>query len=499
MATTNLLALQKQSIPLQKEPRQRHDWTDLQKFIFRVTFVFFLLLCIPAYTNFYTHIFNIELSKITYHDLQSIVAFWPPQYILIESEEGVFGIFNYINLILSLGIGLLVALVWTLADKKSVSYDKWYYWIRVLVRYRLAYGMVGWGLKKVFPMQMVFPPIGMLNTSFADMAEKKLYWSHVGISFNYTVFLGLAEFIPGLLLLHRKTASLGGFLATIVCTNICIANHSYDAGVAVPAAYFALLGIFVSWQDLTKAWHLLVNGKNIEPYRYYPSFTQKWPVNLRLGLKIVFNAIFVVGATALWGYGFFNGNNYNIPSTPGLKNTEGYYNVSEFRLNNKLLPYSPTDTVRWQDAAFEKWSSLSFKTNKPALIDRMIGYSPLRVKGDKGDNIYNQQNTQISDELFKLKKNRDLGVTRWEVGGMSGKRKYFFYEADTASHVLLLQNKNREYKNEKQILKYTINPSDRSIFLVGKNEYNDSISVLLKLINKKYPLVEGRRGTNQVY
>ncbi|GAB3023749.1 hypothetical protein GCM10027051_30470 [Niabella terrae] len=102
-------------------------------------------------------------------------------------------------------------------------------------------------------MQMVFPPIGMLNTSFADTAEKKLYWSHVGTSFNYTVFLGLAEFLPGLLLLHRKTAGLGGLLAAIVCINICIANHAYDAGVAVPAAYFALLGIFVSWQDLTKA------------------------------------------------------------------------------------------------------------------------------------------------------------------------------------------------------------------------------------------------------
>ncbi|WP_460766256.1 hypothetical protein [Niabella terrae] len=209
--------------------------------------------------------------------------------------------------------------------------------------------------------------------------------------------------------------------------------------------------------------------------------------------------IFVVGATYLWGYGFFNGNNYNIPSTPGLANTEGYYNVERFEWNHKVLPYNPFDTVRWQDASFEKWSSLSFKTNKPAYIDRMIGYSPLRVKGDRGQNRLNQQNTQISDRLFKLNKNRDLGVTRWEVGGMSGKRKYYFYEADTASKVLVLQNKNREYKYEKQRLKYHLDASDKSISLEGINAYGDSISVLLKRLDKKYPLVEGRRSSVRTF
>ena len=471
----------------------RNTWTNAQKVAFRIGFLYILFLCVPTYAAFYEHVFGLKLSTITYNDFQTIVAFWPPQIVLIESEEGVFGIFNYINLFLVLVAACGGGLLWTLLDKKSVNYSRLYYWIRVLARYRLAYGMIGWGLKKAFPMQMVYPTQGMLNTSFIDFAEKKLYWSHVGVSFGYTVFLGFAEIIPGLLLLHRKTSVLGAALAAVVTFNICIANHAYDAGVAVPAAYFAIIGVFIAWYDLPKIWKLVVNEKDIlQPYRYYPALSEKWKRYVRTGLKITFNFIFVILAAAAWGYGFFNGNNYNIPSTPGIADTKGYYNVTEFRLKGKTIPYSPDDSIRWQDAIFEDWSTISYKANRGAIADRMIGYSPLRVKGDKKNERFNQVNTQDADKLMKEKKNRDLGVTRWEVGGMAGDRRYFFYKADTINNMLYLQNKNRYQKDETQVLHYS-RPTATRIILSGTNEFKDSIYVVLDKVDKKYPLVEGRQ------
>ncbi|RDC64245.1 hypothetical protein [Adhaeribacter pallidiroseus] len=484
--------------PVAKPPaegKKPKSWTNVQKIAFRIAFLYILFLCIPTYPKFYTDLLELKFSKITYHNWQSIVAFWPPQIVLIESEEGVFGILNYINLILVFVGAVIGGTIWTLLDKKSTQYSKLYYWIRVLARYRLAYGMVGWGLKKAFPMQMVYPTVGMLNTPFIDFAEKKLYWSHVGISFEYTVFLGFAEIVPGLLLLYRKTAVLGAALAAVVTFNICIANHAYDAGVAVPAAYFAIIGIFIAWYDLPKIWNLLVNEKDIlQPYRFNPVFTEKWQKYLVNGVKWTFNMVFVPVAAGLWAYGFFNGNNYNIPSTPGLPDTKGLYNVTEFRLNNQVLPYSPTDSIRWQDAIFEDWSSLSYRTNRGAIADRMIGYSPLRVKNDKKNTKLNQVNTQDSDQLAKKKLNRDLGVTRWEVGGMAGERRYFFYQADPEKQVLHLQNKNKNHAQETQELHYR-RPSANRIVLSGRNEFNDSIYVVLDKVEKKYPLVEGRQTT----
>ncbi len=468
-------------------------WTHFQKIAFRIGCLYMLFLCIPTYPKFYEHLFGLQWSKITYHDFQTIVAFWPPQIILIESEEGVFGLLNYINLILVFVAAAIGGLIWTAFDKRAVRYDKLYYWILVLARYRLAYGMIGWGLKKAFPMQMVYPTVGMLNTPFVDMAEKKLYWSHVGVSFGYTVFLGFAEIIPGLLLLHRKTAVLGAALAAVVTFNICIANHAYDAGVAVPAAYFAIIGTFIAWYELPKIWKLVVQEKDITfAKRYYPIFKERWKRNLRTGIKFTFNFIFVPLAAAMWAYGFFYGNNYNIPSTPGLPEAKGVYTVTEFRLNNRLLHYDPYDSVRWQDAIFENWSTLSYRVNRGAIADRMIGYSPLRVKDDKKNTRLNQVNTQDSDQLAKQKKNRDLGVTRWEVGGMAGDRRYFFYTADTVKQVLYLQNKNKNHQDETQVLHYS-RPSPNRVILTGVNEFSDSIYVVLDKFDKHYPLVEGRQ------
>jgi hypothetical protein len=479
------------------EPGQG-PWKNYQKIAFRIAFLYFFFLCIPTYPAFYERLFSLRFSKITYNDFQEIVAFWPPQLVTIESEEGVFGIYNYINLILVFVADVIGGTIWSLADRRSTQYNKLYYWVRVLARYRLAYGMIGWGLKKAFPMQMVYPTVGMLNTPFVDMAEKKLYWSHVGVSFGYTVFLGFAEIIPGLLLLHRKTSVLGAALAAVVTFNICIANHAYDAGVAVPAAYFALIGIFIAWYDLPKIWSLLVKEKDIQPYRYYPDLSGKWQRWVRGGLKTVFNFLFVFVAAALWAYGFFNGNNYNIPSTPGIAGARGYYNVTEFRLNGKLIPYSPQDSIRWQDALFESWSSLSYKTNRGAIADRMIGYSPLRVKNDQKNRQLNQPETQLGGRLAGVKKNRDLGVTRWEVGGMAGERRYFFYKADTVDQVLYLQNKNINARDERMVLHYS-QPSPGRVVLNGINEFKDSIYVVLDRSAKRYPLVEGRQSEVSAY
>src|SRR5580658_1130198 len=76
------------------------EWKPYQKIAFRIGFLYMLFLCIPTYPVFYENLFKLRLSKITYNDFQEIVAFWPPQIVTIESEEGVFGIYNYINLIL---------------------------------------------------------------------------------------------------------------------------------------------------------------------------------------------------------------------------------------------------------------------------------------------------------------------------------------------------------------------------------------------------------------
>ena len=81
---------------------------------------------------------------------------------------------------------------------------------------------------------------------------------------------------------------------------------------------------------------------------------------------------------------------------------------------------------------------------------------------------------------------------------MAGESRYFFYNPDTFKKVLYLENKNKNHKDKTQVLHYS-RPSAGRIVLKGTNEFQDSISIVLDRINKKYPLVEGRNSNIKAY
>ncbi len=92
---------------------------------------------------------------------------------------------------------MVTGAIWGYFDRGARSYNRLYYWVRVFARYRVAYGVIAWGFKKIFIMQMPFPNVGLLHTPFIDFFAKRLYWEQLGIAPHYEVFLGFAEFLPG--------------------------------------------------------------------------------------------------------------------------------------------------------------------------------------------------------------------------------------------------------------------------------------------------------------
>jgi hypothetical protein len=161
------------------------------------------------------------------------------------------------------------------------------------------------------------------------------------------------------------------------------------------------------------------------------------------------------------------------PVTPGLAKAQGYYAVTEFRLNNRELPFSPLDSVRWQDAVFEKYSTLTFKVAAPVAITLANG-TPQTKDVDRS----------------------------YELAGVGGGRRYYYYDADTAKHLLHLQDKNNGSAEEpdgrnrpdkkkaprtKLDLHYS-RPTDTRIILSGLNEKKDSLYIVLDRVDKKYPL-----------
>lgn len=474
----------------------KREWTKFQKNIFRVAFIFVTLFAIPLDIGFYRRLLQIDYAHFNYRHTTEIFAFYNPQFISHFSEGGFFGWQSYVNIPFILLISVIGAAIWSWLDRKRKEYNVLYYWALVLARYRVAYAGIGWGFKKIFIMQMPEQYEGLWNTPLIDFFAKRLYWEHLSVSPPYEFYLGFIEFIGGFLLLFRRTSTVGAFITLAVFGNIAISNHAYDIGEQVPSFCMSMLSIFIIWKDLPVIYSLIVKEQSAVVQTFYPVFTRVQNI-ARWSVKFFFNFVFVFLFAAMELYAFTHNDFYKIPNTPGLANAKGYYQVTEFRLNNELVPYSPFHPKRWQDVTFETWSSMSFKVaNRPQEIEMFAAGSYPR-HGEVYDNKW-RFNWQGDDRRYgKSEKEkydaakRDINIG-WEASGMGG-RVWYYYKADTVNKVLYLQNKNREDRKQKQVLHYE-RPTNNRIILNGVNEFNDSIYVVLDRVKSNYPLHTGRNG-----
>ncbi|HTM91790.1 MAG TPA: hypothetical protein VL095_05200, partial [Flavisolibacter sp.] len=188
-----------------------------------------------------------------------------------------------------------------------------------------------------------------------------------------------------------------------------------------------------------------------------------WQKVGRFALKGLFIFFFIF----LYGFKTFSGlhnDPYQFPKEAGLKDAAGIYDVTEFRINNRVLPYSVTDSLRWKDVVFEKWATLSIRSNRPVQLQE-LAIEQISAKDE--DRIY-------------------------ELSGSAG-RHYYSYTIDEENHQLLLQNKNKNYASEKWVLQFS-RPYNDQIILNGVISNGDSLYVVLNKIHKKYLLQEAEKG-----
>jgi hypothetical protein len=542
------------------------SWSVYKKIAFRIAFIFFVLVSIPLSGGWYKNLVSIDWTRPHYRDIYDIARYGTNVPSLFGSsgrqagsEEGegaaaaspkkgskakVTGKSNrgaegqqdpqaaelqqlsrkrtwygdYASWGNALVLAVIGGLIWTLIDRKRPSYNVLYYWLTVIVRFRAAIGIIGFGYTKLFPTQMPFPSLGLLNTDFGDFTAQKIYWLSVGIVPWYQVFGGVVELLAGALLFFRKTATYGAILLIGALGDITFVNYAYDGGVHVYAFYFVLLGTFVIAADVPRLYNLLILERYTVPHFYYPDYSKPAYKYARIGLKGLAILIFF-GVLTYTEVINFKYDPYKQPATAGLKTLRGNYNVTEFEINGQEIPYSPLDSVRWKEATFEKWTTLTFRVNRPVLVDPSNGGgSPMR----------------------------DIQRT-FEIAGTAGGQRAFHYYADTVERVLYLQDKNvlaartpregaatdqqsvdlkkdnwisdaawknigdenkfihpaawstrrdrefarpeRSVNRAKMILKYSTIDGSR-VILTGLNENKDSIYVVLDKRDRKYVLPE---------
>lgn len=424
------------------------QWTSFEKLAFRWFFLFTVILIVPLDLKYLGQVVSLRWGRLTYVDVDLLSNYYPWS---IDYNSGN----DYSMMAISIGLSLLGALAWGLIDRRRATYNRLYYWLGVVIRYKLAGVMFYFAFIKVFPVQMPFPTVSQLNTLVGDYTPGRLFWIAMGAAPRYEIFGGVVELLATVLLLYRRLVPLGAFLLVILMVPIVAINVGYDTGVQIKSILILLMAFFLLAENVRALWRFFVLRRPEVLVSFRPLvLTQPWQRRLRVVLKTAFILFFFAFRGLSVAKAYQAGKSFKLPEDRGLPELKGIYNVASYKLNGQELPPDPLDSVRWQNLAFEEWNTISIKVTRPVKL-------------------------QVNNNVRKTEIHSNAG------------RHYFAFRADTAKKILYL--KNRADTAQRLILHYET-PDSVSVVLTGLDEKRDSLRVLLKKISRIYPLIEGRKA-----
>ena len=245
---------------------------------------------------------------------------------------------------------LLLAIVgtiaWSVTDARRAAYPRAAYWLRTLLRYQLASAAMTYGIIKLFALQMLFPLPSQLATPLGDLLPMRFSWLFIGYSTPYQVFCGVMELLAGLLLLPRRTVTLGLILGAAAFTNVLLINLAYDVPVKLYSGQLLITCVVLLLMDAPRLVRGLVLNQSVPPCTLYePPSNSTRTRAARLCAKLVIIVMILV-----------------LPFRDSLKRAQdsaqravaiplpaGVYEVRRFVLKGDTIPALAADTVRWRD------------------------------------------------------------------------------------------------------------------------------------------------------
>ncbi len=240
-----------ESAPAQAAAEER--WSLAARIAFRFSVVYFGLYCIG--TQIINSVFPIP--KVETPDWTTL---WPVRPLVFWVAEHVFRLktplvysgsgsgdkqFDWV-LVFSIFVTALIATaIWSILDRRRQSYPtlrKWFWLFLVLC---LASQMFGYGMVKAIPLQMPYPFLSRLVEPFGNMSPMGVLWFSVGAAPAYETFAGCAELLAGLLLIFRRTRTLGLLICLADMTQVFVLNMTYDVPVKLFSFHLILIALLL--------------------------------------------------------------------------------------------------------------------------------------------------------------------------------------------------------------------------------------------------------------
>lgn len=324
----------------------RFENAPFQKIAFRFLACYFLLFCLS----------NQFITTAVFDPIWRKIVPWFAEHILqLDNKITVFTngsgdtTYNYVSLLVYVVVALLITLIWSVAEKQASFTSRALQWLIILIRYYLVYQMVIYGLAKLMYLQFQPPHFDKLVQPYGDASPMGLLWTFMGYSKGYTMFTGFGELVGGLLLLSRRTRTLGALIVFGVMGHVMSLNFFYDVPVKILSTHLVLMALFLIALDSKRLWNFFIANKSTEAANIPPLFNNpeyekikdiiKWVL---VSLGLLGGLIYMSNLMRKWG------PNANKPVLYGL------YEVETFERNGNERPPLLTDYTRWRRIIIER-------------------------------------------------------------------------------------------------------------------------------------------------
>ena len=340
---------------INEQPQQR--WHPFTRTAFRFAFVYLLLYNLPFPL---TALPYVDKAAELYNSLWTWIVPRLAKAVLNREVATVFNgsgdrTYDYLLVALLLLISLVAAVIWTVVDRKRPGYPTLYRWLNLYVRFALGSTMIGYGAFKVISSQFAPPTLDRLMQPYGDSSPMGLLWTFMGASEPYTMFVGFAEMISGILLFPRKTSTLGALMSIGVLSNVVALNFSYDVPVKLYSLHLLAMAIFVMLPDARRLVNFFILNRPTEYISVQPLFRR--PLWHRGAL--VFASLFLLAVVGTSLYQSYDQRRRFI--TRERSPFYGIWEVEEFSLGQ---PPSTAPAPRWRRMIFDSPGRVVVQTEK---------------------------------------------------------------------------------------------------------------------------------------
>jgi hypothetical protein len=224
-------------------------------------------------------------------------------------------------------------------------------------RYILGLFMIFYGIPKLFGAFFDYQ-LFALDSKLRDVSEFELAWYYFGKNRWQELFAGIMEFVPGILLLHRRTYYVAALILLPVTSQVFILNFFFKiGGVTLPAATILLACnayiIYSEKERIVRFFRSLDFSRNV-------NFGQTASRLIRIFRWVVIALAVLVVFRSVKSNFFKSGDNATYAKLVGV------YSLEKVTKNNS--DYLPEmDSLIYKDLYFEKqkrWNILRRSNNK---------------------------------------------------------------------------------------------------------------------------------------